>query len=65
MTMKEALEIIANNLAGISVPISLTQQIAMPIQHEIENINQLILAINMNEEAQKQEQEEETSKEEA
>ena len=65
MTMKEALQVIANNLAGISVPISLTQQIAMPIQHEIENINQLILAINMNEEAQKQEQEEETSKEEA
>ena len=45
MTIKEVLELVVNNLSGISVPVALTQQIATPISQSIMSINACLEAM--------------------
>lgn len=46
MTVKEVLEITVNNLNGISVPRWLNQQIGVPIDNAIANLQLCIEAMN-------------------
>lgn len=57
MTIKEVLELVVNNLSGISVPVALTQQIATPISQSIKSINACLEAM-----ARQDEQEQENQK---
>lgn len=49
ITVREVLEITANNLGGISVPRSLNEQIGIPIDHAISNLRACIEAIDRQE----------------
>ena len=57
MTVTEALRITANNLGNIAVPISMMQQIGLPINQAIGNINACIEALEAAEQEAKQQQE--------
>lgn len=60
MTIKEVLELVVNNLSGISVPIALTQQIATPISQSIKSINACLEAMARQEEQQENQEPEKT-----
>lgn len=60
MTIKEVLEMVVNNLSGISVPVALMQQIAAPISQSIKNINACLEAMARQEEQHENQEPEET-----
>lgn len=45
ITIDNALEMTANILKGISVPVSMTDQIAVPIMNAVRNLEQCVTAI--------------------
>lgn len=63
MTIKEVLELVVNNLSGISVPVALTQQIAAPISQSIKNINACLEAMARQDEQGQENQEPEETEE--
>ena len=60
LTIKEVLEMVVNNLSGISVPVALTQQIATPISQSIKSINACLEAMARQEEQHESQEPEET-----
>lgn len=58
MTIKEVLEMVVKNLSGISVPVALTQQIAMPVSQAIENVKACLEAMARQDQQESQEPEE-------
>lgn len=62
ITLKQALQITINGLLQINVPVRYTEQITDPINEAINNLQQCIIAIDINE--QKAEEAEETKPEE-
>ena len=60
MKIKEVLELVVNNLSGISVPVALTQQIAAPISQSIKSINACLEAMARQEEQHENQEPEET-----
>lgn len=57
MTIKEVLEMVVKNLSEISVPVALTQQIAMPVSQAIENVKACLEAMARQDQAAGQQQE--------
>lgn len=53
ITIREALEMIANGLAQIQVPAGMTEQIARPISSAINGLRECVIAIDQAEKAAK------------